>query len=67
MNKKPVLTVMLVGTDTDVLARGISEDEDVFKHLHFKSVNEAGRYLFTRYAPVYRVILNLDPSVRRFA
>jgi hypothetical protein len=63
---KPALTVNLVGTDTDILAQGICQDETLFKHVHFRSLTEAYTYLHNQYKKSYRVVLNIHPSAKRF-
>jgi hypothetical protein len=62
---KPVLTVTLRHTIAGLLGSGVSEDEDIFRNVYFASLNEATTYLQRRYQHMYRLVLNLPPTVER--
>jgi len=58
------LTVSLVKAGNDIIARGIAQDETIFEHVHFASLEEAYRYMERTYKVRYRVIFNIHPSCK---
>jgi len=62
---RPVLTVMLTQHEQNVKASGVCEDVTIFSDACFLDLNDAMRYFQSKYNSVYRVVLNIPPSVRR--
>lgn len=61
---RPALTVNLIRAGNDIIARGIAQDETLFEHVHFASLQESYTYLKDKFNTQYKVILNVHPSCR---
>jgi hypothetical protein len=52
-------------TPAGLLGSGVVEDDDLFRNTLFASLDEALRYMQSRYQTAYKVILNIPSNVKR--
>jgi hypothetical protein len=65
LDVRPVLTVMLTQGEQNVRAHGVCADETIFRDACFLDLNDALRYFQSKYNSVYKVVLNIPPTVKR--